>query len=137
MRVALILAIVALQLSTRLALALSEEDKSDRSVALNWLADVDRGKYDEASVQVTAEVRSFDEWLNYFTTHRAPLGRVIKRQFIEVKHTSVVPGIADVRRFHVVRFKTSFERAPAAIEEVVMAKMGCCSEIFSYTISDR
>lgn len=120
-----------------IAEAARPEDKADRSVALNWLADVDRGKYDEASVQVAAEVRSFDEWLNYFRTHRAPLGRANKRQFLEVKQTSVVPGIADVRRFHIVRFKTSFERAPAAIEEVVMAKMGCCWEIFEYKISDK
>ena len=134
MRVALILAVVAMQVSARLALALSENDQAVRSVDLNWLADVDRGKYDEASAQVTQEVRTFDEWLNYFTTHRAPLGRVNKGQFLEVKHTSVMPGIADVRRFHVVRFKTSFEHAPAAIEEVVMAKMGCCWEIFDYNL---
>lgn len=135
MRIVLILAIAGMFSAG--ALALSEQDKEDKTVVLNWLADVDAGKYGEASAQVAAEVHSFDEWVNYFKTHRAPLGRVNKRQFVDVKHTSIVPGIADFRPYHVVRFKTSFERAPDAIEEIVMTKMGCCWEIVEYKISEK
>jgi len=49
----------------------------------------------------------------------------------------MVSGIPDVRRYYLVRFTTSFERKPAAIEQVTIAKIGCCWEVFGYTISDK
>jgi len=119
------------------AATLSNSDELARDAALQWLRLIDAGQYEEAASQASQEVRAFEQWMNRLKTQRAALGRASKRQFAELQHISMVSGIPEVRRFHVVRFKTSFERAPAAVEEVVMAKMGCCWEIFSYTISDR
>ncbi|HLW34626.1 MAG TPA: DUF4019 domain-containing protein [Chthoniobacterales bacterium] len=119
------------------ALTLSKDDELARDAAVQWLQLVDAGRFDEAASQGSTEVRSFDQWLNYFAVHRGPLGRANKRKIIEVKHTANLPGLPDVRRYAMIRFKTAFERNPAATEEVVLAKIGCCWEIFGYAISDK
>ena len=49
----------------------------------------------------------------------------------------MVSGIPEVRRYYLIRFMTSFERKPAAVENLTIAKIGCCWEIFDYVISDK
>ena len=49
----------------------------------------------------------------------------------------MVSGIPEVRRYYLIRFMTSFERKPAATENLTIAKIGCCWEIFDYVISDK
>jgi hypothetical protein len=83
---------------------------------------------------ISEEVRVTREWANYLSTNRARLGRLNKREIVEVKHRSTIPGAAEIRNYDTVRFKTSFERKSVAFEEVVTAKMGCCWEIFGYEI---
>ena len=120
-----------------LPLSLSPEDGAARDVALQWLGVVDSGKYNDAAQMVSEQVRGTRDWANYFAAHRAPLGRVNKRQIIEVKHARSIPGDPQLRPHAIMRFKTSFERRAAATEEIVMTKMGCCWEIAGYTINDR
>ena len=119
------------------ALTLSKNDELARDAAVQWLELLDAHHVDEAASQGSQEIRSFENWKNQFAAQRGPLGRASKRQVVEVKHTAIVPGVPEVRRYTVIRFKTSFEHKPAAIEEIVLTKMGCCWEIFGYTISDR
>ena len=132
------------------ALTLSKNDEAARNAAVQWLQLVDAGRYDEAASQGSQEVRAFEQWQNSFKEHRALFGRVHNRQLVEIKHTAIVAGVPDVRRYYVVRFKTSFEHPPsvragltlnsgvanklAATEEVVLAKIGCCWEIFEYKV---
>jgi hypothetical protein len=129
------------------------DDEAARNAVVQWLQLVDAGRYEEAAAQGSQEVRAFEQWVNQFKTQRASLGRVHNRQFAEIKHTAIVSGVPDVRRYCVVRFKTSFEHPlsvraglalnsgvaskPSATEEIVLTKIGCCWEIFGYTISDR
>ena len=117
------------------ALAVSKDDEAAQDAALQWLQLIDAGRYEEAASRTSQEVRTLENWLDFFLTQRALLGRSNKRQVDEVKHASTVPGVPEIRRYHVVRFKTSFEHRPAAIEEVTITKVGCCWEIFGYEIS--
>lgn len=139
-------------ISSAFAATLSKNDEAARNAVVQWLQLVDAGRYEEAASQGSQEVRAFEQWVNQFT-QRASLGRAHNRQFVEIKHTAVVAGVPDVRRYYVVRFKTSFEHPPSvraglalnsgaaskpvAIEEIVLTKIGCCWEIFGYTIGDR
>ena len=124
-------------ISSALAVALSRNDEVARDAAVQWLELIDAHRFEEAASQGSQEVRSFENWKNQFATQRGPLGRANKRHLVELKHTAVVPGVPEVRRYTIIRFKTSFERRAAAIEEIVLTKMGCCWEIFGYTINDR
>ena len=127
--------------------AIGQRDEAARDGAIQWLQLLDAGRYDEAASQVSLEARALEQWLQYFKAHRTSLGHANKRELVDSKHTSVFPGVPDVRRYHVLRFKTWFENPPssdsgaanksAVIEQVTIAKMGCCWEIFGYQISDK
>jgi hypothetical protein len=119
------------------ALTLSKNDEFARDAAVQWLELIDANRFEEAASQGSQEIRSFENWKHQFATQRGPLGPANKRYLIELKHTAIVPGVPEVRSYTVIRFKTSFEHKAAAIEEIVLTKMGCCWEIFGYTISDR
>ena len=118
-----------------LALTLSKDDEAARDAALQWLQSVDSGNYKDAALMMSERVRGAKDWLNYFITGRAPFGRVNKRHIVELKHASTVPGDYELRQHAIIRFNTSFEHKPAVIEEVVMAKMGCCWEVGGYSIT--
>ena len=112
------------------------DDEAARDAVVQWLQLADAGRYEEAASQGSQEVRAFEQWMNQFKTQRASLGRAHNRQFLEIKHTAIVSGVPEVRRYYVVRFKTSFEHKPGAIEEIVVTKIGCCWEIFGYKIEN-
>ena len=117
------------------ARALSPEDEAARDIALQWLEVVDSGNYKNAALMMSETVRASRDWSNYLAGQRAALGRINKRHPPEVKHASSFPGAAGVRNYNIIRFKTSFERRSSALEEVVLAKMGCCWEIIGYSIT--
>ena len=111
------------------------DDEIARDAAIQWLQLVDAGRNEEAASQGSQEVRAFEQWVNRFKTQRASLGRVNKRQFVEIKRTAIIPGVPEVRRYYLARFRTAFERKPVAIENITIAKIGCCWEIFGYSIT--
>ena len=120
------------------AAPLTTQDELARNAAIQWLNLVDAGRYDEAASQGATEVRSFDQWREYFTTHRELVGRVNKRDFIEMKHRPTFPSAFQVRKYYMLRFMSSFEHDPREMEEeIVLAKIGCCWEIFQYKITDK
>ena len=116
---------------------LSPREEAARDAALQWLQLVDTGHNEDAASQASLEASPLQHWLNYFNAQRSPLGKVHTRQLIEMKQISVIPGVPDVQRYYIVWFNTSFERKPRAIEQLTIAKVGCCWEIFSYAISDK
>lgn len=117
-----------------LTLSLSPDNEVARDVALQWLRVVDSGNYKDATLLIAEHARGSQDWLKYFAAHRAPLGAVKNRQIVEMKHAHTIPGDPDLRQHDIVRFKTSFDRKPIAIEEVAITKMGCCWEVSDYTI---
>jgi hypothetical protein len=116
------------------ALTLSQDDEHARDSALQWLQVIDSGNYKDAALMISEQVSMTRDWTNYLSANRALLGRLNKRLIVEVKHRSTIPGAAEIRNYDMIRFKTSFERKPVAFEEVVIAKIGCCWEIFGYEI---
>jgi len=144
MRFAAVFALACAGACSALALSLSPEDEAARDIALQWLGVVDSGNYKDATLLISEQVRGSRDWTKYFAAHRAPLGRVNNRKIAEVKYASTVPGDPEFRRHAILRFKTSFEHPPsstygvasklAATEEVVLAKIGCCWEIFEYKV---
>jgi hypothetical protein len=125
---------MCLGVSTLGGIALSAEDQGSREAALQWLQVGDSGNYKDAALMLSEQVRVKRDWTNYLGANRVRLGRLNKREIIEVKHRSTIPGAAEIRNYDTIRFKTSFERKPVAFEEVVTAKIGCCWEIFGYEI---
>jgi hypothetical protein len=150
MRFAAALALACAGACSALALSLSPADQAARDVALQWLGVVDSGNYKDAALLISEQVRGSRDWTKYFAAHRAPLGRVNNRRIAEVKHASTVPGDPELRLHAIVRFKTSFEHPPsvraglalnsgvaskaAATEEIVLTKMGCCWEVWHYSV---
>ena len=122
-------------ISSASALTLTKNDEVARDAAVQWLQLVDAGRLEEAASQGSTEVRSFDQWLNHFKTQRADLGRIGKRQFIDLKHTAIISGVPEVRRYNVIRFRSLFQNSPRLVEEIVLSKIGCCWEIFQYKIA--
>jgi hypothetical protein len=112
----------------------SKNDEAARDAAIQWLQLVDAGRNDEAASQASQEMRAFEQWLKYFADHRAQLGRVNQRVFLDMKHRPTFPGAVQVRKYYSIRFKTSFEHKPAAVEEIVLTKIGCCWEVFEYKV---
>jgi len=120
--------------SAAFALTLSPNDEAAPNVAFQCLRVVDSGNYEEAALQMSQEIRALQNWVSYFAAHRGPLGRVKNRQIVDVKHASTIPGNPQLRQHDIMRFKTSFEHKPGALEEVVMSKVGCCWEVSGYKI---
>jgi hypothetical protein len=119
------------------ALALSPDDEHAQETALQWLQLVDSGNYSDAAQMMAEEVRGQQDWVNYFTTRRASLGRARDRKVVDLKHASTVPGDAELRLHAIIRFKSAFARKSLAIEEVVLMKRGCCWEVCGYRINDQ
>lgn len=130
----LMMASVSALICSASALTLTKDDEVARDTAVQWLQLVDAGRFEEAASQGSTEVRSFDQWQDYFATHRTPHGRLHKRELFEVNHRPTFPTAFQVRKYYVLRFKTSFEHRLSTIEEVVLTKIGCCWEIFEYKV---
>ena len=115
----------------------SHSDEAAREAAVQWLQLIDAGRYEEAASQGSQEARSFDQWLGYLKNQRAVLGHVNKRQFTVIKRTALVSGVPEVRRYFLLQFTTGFAGQRLATEHVTLTKIGCCWEIFGYTIENR
>ncbi|HKS32078.1 MAG TPA: DUF4019 domain-containing protein [Chthoniobacterales bacterium] len=124
---------VGIVLHSAPALTLTKDDELARDAAVQWLQLVAAGRFEEAASQGSTEARSFDQWRDYFTANRTRLGRVNRRELIEIKHRPTFPSAFQVRRYYVLRFKGPFEHR-SQIEEIVLAKIGCCWEIFEYRV---
>ena len=119
------------------AVPLPTNDDAAPAAAVKWLQLLDAGRVEEGASQGSQEVRSFEQWLNHFKIQRVALGRINKRHLVELKRSAIISGLPEVRRYFIVRFKSSFERKPTAIEEITISKVGCCWEVYEYKISDQ
>jgi hypothetical protein len=116
------------------ALLLTPDEEAARNAALEWLRFVDAGNYKDAAAQMAEQVRATERWVKYFTANRAPRGKVKHREIVQIKHTPTVKGAPVWWKFATVRFKTSFEGKPTALEEVVLTKTSCCWDVSGYRI---
>ena len=116
------------------AVPLPRNNDAARVAAVRWLQLLDAGRVEEGASQGSPEVRSLEQWRDYLKTHRTMLGPLNKRQFVEMKHIAVIPGVPEVRPYYILRFKSSFEHHPAALELITITKIGCCWEVFDYKV---
>ena len=49
--------------------------------------------------------------------------------------TQIIHGAPEFRNYDVIRLRSSFEREPVAMEEVVLTKMSCCWEVSGYDVN--
>ena len=131
-----ILTVVGLVMLIYSAAEATPLDDSARDAAVQWLQLIDAGRYEEAASQGSQEVRSFVQWVAYFKSHRAVLGRLSKRQLAGITHTAIVSGVPEVRRYYIIRFKTAFEHRAGATEQITLTKIGCCWEVFEYKVEE-
>ena len=137
MRIVAVLALLGMPLCSALAASQSQNEEVAREAAVQWLQLIDAGRYEEAASQGSQELHSFEQWLNYLKNQRALLGHLNKRQFTVIKHTALVSGVPEIRRYFLLRFTTAFAGKPSVTEQITLSKIGCCWEIFEYKVSDK
>jgi hypothetical protein len=115
----------------------SSTNEGARDSALQWLQVVDSGNYNNATLMIAQELRGARDWGKYLADHRAPLGRIGKRQLADEKRITSIPAIPGARNYELLRFGTSFERKVIAVEEVTLLKTGCCWEVVDYKIINK
>jgi len=97
-----------------------EKEKAATDAAAQWLALVDSGQYAESWFQAASAFRnavSKEQWKNAMDSTRAPMGKVISRQFKSATYTTKVPN-APAGEYVIIQYETSFERVPSVIETV-------------------
>lgn len=124
-----ILAVVFLLTAfTTAAFAADEKEKAAADAATQWLAVVDSGQYAESWFQGASAFRnavSKEQWKNAMDSARAPLGKVVSRQFKSATYTTKIPN-APAGEYIIIQYETSFERVPGMVETVtpMLAKDG-------------
>ncbi|HZD30903.1 MAG TPA: DUF4019 domain-containing protein [Candidatus Angelobacter sp.] len=124
MRTGLKLITLALFLSAFAAPAYpsEEKEKAATDAAVPWLALVDSGQYGESWFQASSDFRgaaSKEQWVHALNTVRAPLGKLVSRQLKSASYTTRLPNVHD-GEYVVLQYETSYEKAPAMLEVVVM-----------------
>ncbi len=100
--------------------AQAKPEELAKQSAESWLALVDSGKYadswEEAASLFKGAVKK-EQWQSMIHATRAPLGKVISRNFKSATYTKTLPGVPD-GDYVVVQYSTSFEHKQSAIETV-------------------
>ncbi len=95
-------------------------EQAAQTTAEQWLALVDAGKYAESWDTMSADFKktvSKRKWNSTVSEIRNPLGKVLARKLKSAEYTKDLPG-APEGEFVVLKFETSFEHRPTAIETV-------------------
>jgi hypothetical protein len=102
----------------------AEDGQEDTSkvviVAEEWLSLVDEGKFSESwetAAEYLKNAVTKEQLESSLTAYRAPLGKVISREFKSSEYKTSLPGVPD-GEYLVVQFKSSFENKKDAIETV-------------------
>lgn len=104
------------------AIASSVTDEGARHAALEWLALVDAGEWQQSWEAAGAIFRSeitAPQWTQAASAVRDPLGELVSREVLTIQQTENLPGVPE-GEYVVMQFTTAFENAPAAIETVIM-----------------
>jgi hypothetical protein len=99
-----------------------ETDPQALEAALEWLILLDNGQYGRtwdtaADLFQTAITR--DGWITRITSVKAPLGRLVARQFKSSEPVTNPAGVPE-GEYLVIRFTTSFENSESSSETLVL-----------------
>jgi hypothetical protein len=123
MNKSIVTAFLVLCLSLIRATAFAAEganEKAAQTAAEQWLALVDAGKYAESWDKMSAGFKkqvSKRKWNSTITEIRKAPGKVVSRKLKSAEYTKALPG-APEGEYVVLKFETSFEHKPAAVETV-------------------
>jgi hypothetical protein len=102
------------------AFSADEKEKAATDTAAQWLTIVDSGQYAESWFQAASALRNVvtkEQWKNALDSARAPLGKVVSRQFKSATYTTRLPN-APAGEFVIIQYETSFQQVPGMIETV-------------------
>ena len=95
-------------------------EKPARQAARTWLALVDAGDHSgswDAGAGYFRAAITKDKWQQALTAVRAPLGKLVSREFTSAQYASSLPGAPD-GEYVVIQFATAFENKAASVETV-------------------
>lgn len=98
----------------------SKAETAATNSAIQWLSQVDGGRYEESwdmAAPGFRNVASKDQWAKMLQATRAPLGKVVSREVKSAEYTTSLPGAPD-GQYVVIQFESSFETKKSAIETV-------------------
>ncbi len=101
-------------------------DPAGQRVARQWLAIVDKGRWQDSWANAGASFRgavTADRWASQVRPVREPLGAVTSRGLLRATTTDALPG-APAGEYQVVEFRTDFANRTGAIETVILMKEG-------------
>ncbi|HKB90724.1 MAG TPA: DUF4019 domain-containing protein [Opitutaceae bacterium] len=87
-----------------------------------WITLVDAGHYDQSwdtAAAIFKRVMGKDRWIGQLTQVRIPLGKADSRELAEATYTETLPNAAK-GEYVIVKFKTTFDEFPNAVETVSM-----------------
>lgn len=102
------------------AFSADEREKAAEDAASQWLAVVDSGQYGESWFQAAGSFRDAvpkEKWKNMLDSGRAPLGKLVLRQFRSATYTNKDPN-APPGEYVIILYDTSFANAPGMVETV-------------------
>ena len=116
--------------------ALTAEDRAADAAALRWLALADKGQWQESWSAAGASFRkaiTAEGWSAQARPVRDPLGAVTSRSLAEAQRTSELPGVPR-GDYYLLKYSTSFAKAPGVTETVVMEREGAGWRVVGYFI---
>lgn len=111
-------------------------DPAGQRVARQWLAIVDKGRWQESWAGAGASFRgavTADRWASQVQAAREPLGAVTSRRLLRATATDTLPG-APAGEYQVVEFRTDFANRTGAVETVILMKEGGTWGVAGYFI---
>ena len=136
-----ILLIAILVLSGTAALA-AEQDPAEadaQETALDWLALIDAGSYEESwdhTAPLFQQQLNAGQWTQTLNKVRGALGKVQTRELVSTQALASLPGIPGIPDGHyvVITLHTGFENKKSAIETVTLAHNGSTWQALGYFI---
>lgn len=103
-----------------------QPDPQVLAAASKWLSVVDAGNYAQAFAMFPARLRAAGDtaekqWLAFFRGKRAPLGRVLSRNFVKAQFARTLPGSPD-GYYEFFTYATQFQRKAKGVERVILTK---------------
>ena len=119
-RIACMVLLSVLLVSVSVVEADSEKEKAAISEALQWLTEVDDGKYADSwndAAEIFKNAVTKEQWVQTLQAVRKPLGNLISRETKNAVYKTSLPGVPD-GQYVVIQFQASFENKKSAIETV-------------------
>ncbi len=117
---AAVLAALLVAVSAPTARADDASEAAAVAAAEEWLALIDRGRFDESWEQAAAYLKnavSKADFVQAVNAVRPPLGETVARELTSKRYTTSLPGVPD-GAYVVIQYDTVFENKKLAVETI-------------------